>query len=387
MDSSAGGVARANGGIAYTPALDGLRAIACLTVFLENLHVEMRRPVSGSVGPFSLPYLATSGVGVAIFIVMSGGLLSVPFWRALLGARPPVALGSFATRRFLRIAPPYYACLILLAIGTGAWRHPGDLVAHFLFVNNLADETFYGISPQFWTIGLFVQLYVLLPLCFALVGRVARTPIAAAAWMSALALASFGLHVLVMTLAANGLAWPFSVVMAPDGYALSHSTLAHLPLFLFGVVAGYVIVKRLAGASTHDPEDWSAKREIVAWASLAVIAFFAASPSVEALAVPYGRYLFPWLPLAIAVAIASIPFAPSVRRILGAPPLQWLGVISYGVYIYHVTCMNAVRRALDAAGAGAMGTVQYALLSLAFTIAVAVVSYVVLERPAQRWAS
>ena len=68
-------------------SLDGLRGFACATVFLANFHHAMGLTVAGHVGPWDVARFAESGLGVVIFVVLSGALLSIPCWRALGGGR------------------------------------------------------------------------------------------------------------------------------------------------------------------------------------------------------------------------------------------------------------------------------------------------------------
>ena len=59
-----------------------------------------------------------------------------------------------------------------------------------------------------------------------------------------------------------------------------------------------------------------------------------------------GRYLFPWMPALAAIVVITAPFGPIARKTLDVWPLRWLGLISYGVYIFHVPCMQVVRHFL-----------------------------------------
>ena len=86
------------------------------------------------------------------------------------------------------------------------------------------------------------------------------------------------------------------------------------------------------------------------------------------------------------LAIVTAPFAPLARRLLDAAPLRWLGVISYGVYVYHMACMLAIRRIMDGASFDSPAAkLKFAALGLGATIVVAAGSYAVMERPLLRW--
>ena len=70
--------------------LDGLRGVACLMVFLYHLRWHARPsktvPLRLELFGFDLEHLlARFDAGVAIFFVLSGLLLSLPYWRGILG--------------------------------------------------------------------------------------------------------------------------------------------------------------------------------------------------------------------------------------------------------------------------------------------------------------
>src|SRR5215213_1309733 len=101
--------------------LDGLRGIACAMVFLY--HARWRAQPSGEnplrleVLGFNLErLLARFDAGVAIFFVLSGLLLSLPFWRAILRQGPDPDVRQYFWRRLCRILPAYYAVLTAVYI-------------------------------------------------------------------------------------------------------------------------------------------------------------------------------------------------------------------------------------------------------------------------------
>lgn len=363
--------------------MGGLRAISCLTVFLANLHHSMGRPTSGRAGPLDLATFAESGIGVVIFMVLSGALLSMPFWRRLERGVSGSELRRFMLRRFVRIAPPYYLCLLAFILGAGLWRDPADVAAHVLFVNNLWDRSFYSVSPQFWTIGMFVQFYLVLPLLFAVAHRISRRAGPTLLLFAAAAAGFYATHAILMATRHTWLTWPISAVADVNGFALSHSTLAHLPHFVFGVLAGYALL-RLAARVTEDRSSIDRMSDLLFWTASAALIAICSVPAATRLEVPYGRYLFPWMPALAAIVVITAPFGPTARKTLEARPLRWLGLISYGVYIYHVPCMQVVQK-LTQHFNQPLSTLQFAGASLALTFVVAAVSRVIIERPLLRW--
>ena len=84
--------------------------------------------------------------------------------------------------------------------------------------------------------------------------------------------------------------------------------------------------------------------DLLFWTSSAALIVIASVPAAASLELPYGRYLFPWMPALAAIVVITAPFGPIARKALDVRPLRWLGLISYGVYIFHVPCMQVVQR-------------------------------------------
>jgi peptidoglycan/LPS O-acetylase OafA/YrhL len=71
------------------------------------------------------------------------------------------------------------------------------------------------------------------------------------------------------------------------------------------------------------------------------------------------------------------------RAVLASPPLAWLGRVSYGVFLWHLLVLEVVVRVLDQQLFTGSWVVTFAA-TLAGAVAVAAVSYLVLERPVSR---
>src|SRR3954454_25030233 len=85
---------------------DGVRALACLWVFANHTTIALGKPWGGD--GFCRMY---GTLGVAIFFVLSGMLLSVPFWQRYHDGRPFPELAPYTRSRLARILPAYYLCL------------------------------------------------------------------------------------------------------------------------------------------------------------------------------------------------------------------------------------------------------------------------------------
>ena len=164
-------IARSNSSVAAeaaptvrVPGLDGIRALAVLLVVFYHLNL-----------------LGLGWVGVQVFFVLSGFLIT----RLLLELRDGRALGSylrtFFGRRVLRIFPLYYLFLVValllsaLAIPSqaGPVQHQWPYVATFTYnwwgMTRFHEKTWF--LDHLWSLAIEEQFYLLWPfLVFWLVG-------------------------------------------------------------------------------------------------------------------------------------------------------------------------------------------------------------------------
>ncbi|WP_263384685.1 acyltransferase family protein [Granulicella arctica] len=149
----------------HVPALDGVRGLAILLVFLfhsMNGNIE-------SVGWFS--WIATRAVamgwtGVDLFFVLSGYLITRSLWP---GRGAANYYRVFYGRRALRIFPLYYAVLIGVLM-VAAWRHaPYSFDTQILFWLNLSNlatafaPSLIGSLSSFWSLAIEEQFYFIWP--------------------------------------------------------------------------------------------------------------------------------------------------------------------------------------------------------------------------------
>ncbi|MDE2433115.1 MAG: acyltransferase [Burkholderiales bacterium] len=153
------------GGEAYLPSLDGLRALAVLLVVPHNLRL-MVEPHDRATHLLDA-ILDRGWIGVDLFFVLSGFLIT----RILLKTRAtPLYFRNFYVRRVLRIWPLYYLALLLmlgLAPAMG-WvpDHDRSYDPFFwLFLSNLVQPLQHrGPSlPHFWSLAVEEQFYLIWP--------------------------------------------------------------------------------------------------------------------------------------------------------------------------------------------------------------------------------
>ena len=371
------------------PALDGVRAVACLLIYFYHLGLNVIRP----------PLVVEGFTGVTVFFVLSGYLLYGPFAGALLGGRTFPGWRSYLIRRLTRIYPPYLASLAvytavryaLEAIRPGGTRSSppglGNLASHALLVFNYGDRReFYGICGVFWSLAIEAQFYWLLPIVCAVAFRLG----ARGRWSGATPVLLFG---------AVG---PVSRALE-SRYFVEHHLSDALPRFvavtsyldLFAAGMALAVLSKADGGGR-----WRAPA-VARWAILGLgVAGFLAAENWSLAATnlksdwqttPAFAYTV-FYPSASSASSALVLLALVTRPGVGAGPLTWrplvrLGEVSYSLYLYHVLVQMGVILAVTPGRRypGPWENFNTALLALVPTLVVAALGYRLVERPALAW--
>lgn len=361
------------------PLFDSLRALAALSVFA--FHVAF---FGGLLDDRALaPYLAQLNVGVPLFFLISAFLLYRPFAQARhAGSRSP-ALVPYAVRRALRIYPAYWVALVIIAAALGLSQvfDPGGAVRYFALLQIYDSGTIVGGIGQAWTLAVEVSFYAVLPL-WALLMR--RLPARTTRGFLATELAGLAL------LFAAGLAWKLATLDAGAGGELRFTPeMVVLPAFLDHFALGMALAV-LSVALAGRPERRGAlalldRAPWLPWA-LAAIAFVAAGSVGDGVGSASGEVVRHELRGLVGLglllpAVFGAPERGAVRRLLGRPWLLWLGLVSYGFYLYSPAIMDGLVRlgAVDTLGAAGLG-----LVAVPLSVAAAAASFYLLERHALR---
>jgi peptidoglycan/LPS O-acetylase OafA/YrhL len=362
------------------PLVDSMRAIAALLVF--GGHTVIGVVAVGAHPELSLSAAELAFEGVAIFFLISGFLLYRPFLLARCGAHP-LRIGSYSSRRVLRIVPAYWAALsIFIAAGfvSGVSAHNWWIFYGFGQIYSLQNIG-HGIGVA-WTLCIEVTFYAALPVFALLTARLARRA------------GSFTPDVvLLVLLAAASLA--FRAHFSSFTEVATISTLAGT-FFWFALGMGLAIwsvrIERSA-AQGGAPGSGGLGRlwPIASWTvgvlllvlNRQVKVGFAGLDLSCVTVVTHVLYglsaLFILLP-----AIFSARDSGPVAKLLQARLLAWIGLISYGFYLYHTIVIDQLNQLARDAGVPARYAVV-AAASFCVTLTSASASYYLLERPVMRW--
>jgi peptidoglycan/LPS O-acetylase OafA/YrhL len=367
------------------PLFDGLRAIAAGSILVTHVAAITTFNTNNSLGA----YTARLNMGVAFFFVISGFLLYRPFLAARFAGRPGPRIRDYARRRALRILPAYWLALTILAATVGLCGvFTGDWWIYYLLLqNNSQATTLCGIGAA-WSLAIEASFYVALPLWALLMARLQRgRPARTMMRIEIVALLAVSL------LSIGARTWEFAAHGRQSDVDIS--LLGNADWFAYGMALALASVV-LAGR-----ERQSRIVRVIsdhAWVPWALAAFLWWLDSTQlgmdrALPPVYndGRWLaehliFPLVGLLLALPAAfGDPRRGLPRRILGHPLLAWVGLVSYGVFLWHQPLMTPL---LNHGGDTIIPGMPFVslLVSLgAVSLAIAAASYYVVERPILRF--
>lgn len=339
-----------NSRLPYRPALDGVRAVAVLSVLAFHFGF------GGLPGGF---------IGVDMFFALSGFLITSLLVREY-RQTGRIDLVAFWGRRARRLLPALLLLLVVLACWA-AWVASsldadslrGDAIAALLYVANwrfVSTEAAYAATIDqsmllhTWSLGVEEQWYLLLPLLLVGILRWTRRPVR-----------GFGVALTLIGVVSAGLMlllWSSGAGMERVYYGTDTR--------LFTLVSGALlalIVDRfgLPSARLADLAGMTGMATLVAFASLVG---------------PFNPWLFSGGLMVVALASTGLVLAaatPSSRasRVLSWRPLVALGTVSYGVYLWHWPVLLILPRWHWAAWG-------------AVTVAAATASFWLVERPVRR---
>ena len=385
------------------PSFNGLRAIAATAVVVVHVSNNTGFTTRSGLGT----YLGRLEIGVPIFFLISGFLLYRPFAVSHLNFSESPSTRRFWERRLLRIIPAYWLALTLLAyvfhliyLGQG-WQGP---VANYFFLQIYFPKTSVtGIFPA-WSLCVEMSFYLMLPIYASIIRSKNRTQ------RSQLNKELIGLLILVLI----SLTYRWVVFNLPIYTNISGHVVARCypncdtrPLWesIFGIWIPARLDLFALGMLLALLSAWTEIRQIalhfldskfMPWLSwlLASSAFFWACH----LGIPIGGWditapitnIYKQSLFGISAFLVLLPavFGPQdqglIRKLLRSWPIASIGVISYGIYLWH----SQVEEWLIFHHLGNFGDGPFIwtlTLTILITLVVTSLSYFVLEKPILRY--
>lgn len=322
---------------AYYPSLDGLRTIAVGIVLCAH----------GGV-----PYFRSGGVGVDIFFVLSGFLITTILsgeW-AREGA---INFRNFYARRFLRLAPALFLTCAFVAVGMW-WlekRFPGTEIALSLSYTANWALAFYEYHLTWlnhcWSLSVEEQFYMIWPLVIVGLERSVRSPVTKYRLLlvGALAIAIYrACHVGVY-----------------GDYRINFGLDTRMDTLMTGAALAYFVRSLPAGKLPESSSKWLGR----CLAPVAFIGLFAVINTVT--------WYSPWMGWIGYVLVGGASLLVVADLVIGrhsilagplaARPMVFIGKISYGLYLLHLPVYYMIEKLMPTASLPAR-------LSLKITISI-----------------
>jgi peptidoglycan/LPS O-acetylase OafA/YrhL len=341
--------------------LDTVRAFAVLAVVVHHTwYVAGSPPLDADVLGHTVGFggaLEGAGLGVDIFFVLSGFLLSMPWHRASVEGKPKPNLARYATRRFLRIVPPYwfmlFVMLLLMSNTTIPWDAVGTpegvkaIITHIFFVQYLFPSTsggFAAVNGSVWTLTIEMLFYITLPvLIYAFVGRRWRVGLPATivfslfwVWLSWHHLGALVDHL------EHGVE-RFGVPESQIRYFLSTQYLAFIGEFGIGItVAGWWVRRRNSPPAAERTQWLAGAGAVLALLCALLFMYLDGNHGANELLQIFAR-----MGVAAAVGLMILGFLAgpaTLRRPLSFLPFRLYGVIGYSVFLWHLPVLTTMSR-------------------------------------------
>lgn len=342
----------------YVAALDGVRAVAVLGVLAVHAGV----PIQG-------------GVGVYLFFSLSGFLIT-SLALAEIGRTGQFSLRGFYARRALRLFP---AMVALVAVGNlAAWLLPegigggvrtwwDSIPALFYYANwarafGPADEL--GIYAHTWSLSIEEQFYLVWPLAIMVALWLRSTRVIAGVAV----LGCLGAVVARLLVGVEDPSDPLARV-----YNGTDTNADHL---LYGCLLAVAVHR------ANRRGDMAGLRRIANIAFWPAFAVLCGAWVLTRMSFTEPTAFYAIAITAIAMSCTAVvakvflsPVTDPLNRLLTQPAMLWIGVRSYGIYLWHWPVFILLGRAWDGSG------YILAVVEVGASFIVAAMSYRYIERP------
>jgi peptidoglycan/LPS O-acetylase OafA/YrhL len=386
---------------------DGMRALAALGVVFSHLFQRLGQFGQPDWLSFTQAVMLKGAFGVSIFFVLSGLLLSVPFWRAYLTGAPRPGIGHYARRRAARIVPGYWAALLVsfvvgLVIFPDAPQAVWRLIAGLTFTSGFHWMTFFPTESNgpLWSISFEVFSYALMPLAMIAMFALGRLGYRFSVWfwigVFALVIVINQVVITVFQTDAVGKGWQYGVTGGAKEWMPYYNPVGFFAHFCIGVIAAGVIV----WWQVRDGRRLLRFDVIALVGGLLMVGMVVYAALTQTLEPEFmgnfqnQPYLFPMLAVAAAVALVGMPHSRVVGRLLDNRFFRYTATVSFGIYIWHYLLLHLMVYLTD--GEFVYGNVhdpaRFAWMSatvLVLTYAVAALSWKFIEKPVlnSKWAN
>lgn len=353
-------------GVNHFLFVDALRGIAALYVVV--FHMALVPPFRPVLPPGLADEILVGGTGVTLFFVISAFTLSYSMRER---AGEPHAILCFYVRRIFRIAPLFYAWLLLSICRDALLFHAGApslrlLGLNLFFAFNFFPPHHQGIVWASWTLGVEMMFYLIFPLIFLSMNSIPK----ACAFVGVAVLAAFGFHQFLLTT-------PLSGQVREQYFSMAFPY--QIPVFALGLLT-FLLFERFIWRKP--------KSKIVGVILLTLSALLWLSLTLKQS--PFGRLLmlWRWYPYGLAYVLLACGLAIFPVKALVNRLTVFYGKVSYSLYLNHPTVVFLLSPVYRRIYWLPLGALPAFLLCYAVTLVVltpiSYMSYQLIERPGNR---
>ena len=323
---------------------DGMRAMACIAVLFHHLMQRL-----WVVTPLRGPADLAEG-GVSLFFVLSGALLSFPFWRNYLANKPLPNLKHYVIHRAARILPAFYLVLIVSVVVTmmlGNTEYPIlRLLAALLFIAPYHYISFFpaDLNGPLWSIGLEVSCYILLPLFLVVTWKLGGRR-----WWKPVLVTVFSIVLMqwlnpwildIFSTDAQYKGWQFGIIGGAKQWLPYWNVVSFMGQFLCGSLAALAIAIVSAKPMTRLQPVYDVLALCSFAAAIYVIAQYGQSGQPSS--VTDQPYFAPYFALLCALTLFLLSQSRWMYRLFDNALFRKIATLSFGLYLWHMLIIEVI---------------------------------------------
>jgi len=365
-------------------ALDSLRGFS--TILIVGYHTSFVSGYTVAHANSSGAYIDRLNIGVAIFFVLSGFLIFRPFAHSLIHGSPLPKTWNYYLKRASRILPGYWLALFVLAgLDALTIKNSSGFLRNIFIVHSFTEDNVFTGIRQAWTLAVEMSFYVVVPVFAYVFVRQSRRRIG-----------SVSVVTLLKALSALFLgAYAFRLFIHQTDFWFLDTAHIWLPSHMDTLALGMglaVLVEAPASAKTLSKlKNFIANHtgafvvsSVFVWLISANINMAIGLNRTEFHIDLLGHFLY-----GVASVLLVAPFCVDSQALLVKAMsfrlFTWLGTISYGIYLWHMAFLggNFAEKYMPYTENDGQVLLRF-IVVLPASIAIASLSYYVLERPIMR---
>ena len=365
-------------------ALDSLRGLSTILIVVYHTSFVSGYTVAhaDSIGA----YIDRLNVGVAIFFVLSGFLIFRPFAHSLIHGSPLPKTRNYYLKRAARILPAYWLALFVLAgLDALTIKNSSGFIRNIFLVHPFTEDNVFTGIAQAWTLSVELSFYLVAPVIAYIFYRQSRRQIglvSVATLLKALSVLFLG-------------AYAFRLSIHQTDFWFLKTAHIWLPSHMDTLALGMGLAVLVEAPASAKPLS-KLKYFLVNHTGLFVLCsifvwLISANINVSiGLVVPdFKTDLLRHFLYSIASVLLVAPFCVESQsrlvKFMSFRILTWLGTISFGIYLWHMAFLggNFAEKYMPYTENDGQVLLRF-LVVLPASIAIASLSYYVLERPIMR---